>query len=121
MEPPALTSSASHWPLRDATELLIALETGRLDPELSRIIDVINDRTTTIARERTEAAFARLALHDRVMISGQAKPQYLRGETGEVHEFDGDFVIILLDRVVGKFTSRHLRCAPELVEPLRDR
>jgi len=121
MEPPVPTSSASHWPLRDATELLIALETGLLDPELSGIIDVINERTTTIARERTEAAFARLALHDRVMISGQAKPQYLRGETGEVHEFDGDFVIILLDRVVGKFTSRHLRCAPELVEPLRDR
>ena len=107
--------------MRQHCALRTALETGLLDPDLSGIIDVINERTTTVAREPTAAAFARPALHDRVMISGQAKPHYLRGETGDVHEFDGDVVIILLDRVVGTFTSRHLRCAPELVEPLRDR
>jgi hypothetical protein len=27
---------------------------------------------------------------------------------------------VLLDRVVGKFKSRHLRCAPEMVELAQD-
>jgi len=48
------------------------------------------------------------------MIGGQAKPQYIRGETGTVHELNDDYVVVLLDRVVGKFTSRHLRRAPEI-------
>jgi hypothetical protein len=44
------------------------------------------------------------------------KPQYLRGELATVHAFDGDVVIVLLDRIVGRFTSRHVRCAPEVLE-----
>jgi hypothetical protein len=120
MELEAPLSPTSCWPLRDVTALVHALEAGRLDGDLTAIIDAINDRTSTIARNRTEAALARLSLNDRVMIGGQAKPQYLRGEKGTVHEFDGDSVIVLLDRVVGKFTSQHLRCVPEMVEPLRD-
>ena len=121
MEPPSPPSPTWCWPLRDATTLIDALKAGRLDSNLTAIIDAINDRTSTIARNRTDAALARLNLNDRVMIGGHAKPQYLRGETGTVHEFDDDYVVVLLDRVVGKFASRHLRCAPELVEPLRDR
>jgi hypothetical protein len=37
-----------------------------------------------------------------------------------VHELNDDYVVVLLDRVVGKFKSRHLRCAPEMVEPVQD-
>lgn len=109
------------WPLGDAAALLDALETGRLDENLTELVDVINRRTSTIARNRTEAALASLAENDRVRIGNRAKPQYLRGETGTVHGFDDDYVIVLLDRVVGKFKSRHLRCGPEMVESANDR
>lgn len=112
---------ASCWPLGDAAALIEALEAGRLDDHLTELVDVINRRTSTIARDRTQAALASLAHNDRVRIGNRAKPQYLRGETGTVHGFDDDYVIILLDRVVGKFTSRHLRCAPEMVEAVNDR
>jgi len=121
MEPALPISHPSCWPLCDATALLDALEAGQLDSNLSGLIDVINERTSTIARNRTQAALARLTLHDRVRISNQAKPQYIRGEPGTIHELNNDYVVVLLDRVVGKFKSRHLRCAPEMVEPEPDR
>jgi hypothetical protein len=120
MEPAAPTPPPSCWPLRDATALLNALGTGQLDDDLTAIIDVINERTATIAHNRTQAALAKLRLHDRVQIGSRAKPQYIRGETGTVHELNDDYVVVLLDRVVGKFKSRHLRCAPEMVEPAPD-
>jgi hypothetical protein len=121
MEPEASSASISCWPLHDATALLDALASGRLDGDLTAVIDAINGRTSTIARNRTQAALAGLNLNDRVRIGDNAKPQYIRGETGTVHELNDDYVVVLLDSVVGKFTSRHLRCAPEMVEPLRDR
>ena len=117
MEPAAPLSPTSCWPLRDATALLDALEAGLLDADLTAVIDAINERTSTIARNRTQAALAKLNLNDRVRIADQAKPQYIRSEMGTVHELNDDYVVVLLDRVVGKFTSRHLRCAPEMVEP----
>ncbi|HZM54180.1 MAG TPA: hypothetical protein VFC03_04060 [Acidimicrobiales bacterium] len=120
MEPAAPSASTSCWPLRDADALLDAFEAGRLDDDLSAVIDVINRRTSTIARNRTQAALARLNLNDRVRIGDNAKPQYIRGETGTVHELNDDYVVVLLDRVVGKFKSRHLRCAPEMVELAQD-
>jgi len=43
------------------------------------------------------------------------------GEPGTIHELNNDYVVVLLDRVTGKFKSRHLRCAPEMVEPEPDR
>ena len=121
MESATPSSSTSCWPLRDATALLDALAAGRLDAELTAVIDAINGRTSAIARSRTQAALARLNLNDRVRIADQAKPQYIRGETGTVHELNDDYVVVLLDRVVGKFKSRHLRCAPEMVELALDR
>lgn len=120
MEPTAPTPPPSCWPIHDAPALLDALATGRLDAELTAVIDAINGRTSAIAQNRTQAALARLTLHDRVRIGNQAKPQYIRGEAGTVHEINDDYVVVLLDRVVGKFKSRHLRCAPEMVEPAPD-
>ena len=70
----------------------------------------------TIAAEATAATSDRLALGQRVRVDQRVKPQYLRGETGSVHGLYGDSVVVLLDRVVGRFTSRHLRCAPEVIE-----
>jgi hypothetical protein len=120
METAAPMPSTSCWPLRDTTALVDALESGQLDGDLTQLIDVINERTSTIAHNRTQAALAKLKLNDRVRIGNRAKPQYVRGETGAIHEFNDDYVVVLLDRVVGKFKSRHLRCAAEMVEPVQD-
>jgi hypothetical protein len=120
MEPGAPTPPSSCWPLRDAPALIGALQAGQLDDDLTGLIDAINERTSTIAHNRTKAALARLRLSDRVQIGNRAKPQYLRGGTGTVHEIADDYVVVLLDRVVGKFTSRHLRCPPGMVGPASD-
>jgi len=85
------------------------------------LIDIGNNRNSTIARNRTHAALGRLTLHDRVRIGNRAKPRYLRGETETVRDLNDDYVVVLLNRLVGKFRSRHLRCAPEVVELAPDR
>lgn len=122
MEPPTTvektTTLAPCWPLHDVTALVAAVCADSLDDELSQIIDTINLRTAAIAQHRTEAAMARLALNDHVRIGNRVDSQYLRGEPGIVHGSDGDIVIVLLDRVVRRFTSRHARCIPEMVEPI---
>ena len=74
---------------------------------------------STVGKKQKGKVYYR-SLNDRVMIGGRAKPQYLRGEIGTVHELDDDYVVVLLERVFSKFTSRQLRCAPEMVGPLRD-
>ena len=104
------------WPLHDPLALCSAIEAGQLDHDLSTVIAAINRRTAAIAAARTASALARLAIGTRVRLDQRVKPQYLRGELATVHDFDGDVVIVLLDRVVGRFSSRHVRCAPEVLE-----
>jgi len=53
MEQAAPSTPSSYWPLRDADALLDALEAGRLDGDPTAVIYAINDRTLTIARNRT--------------------------------------------------------------------
>ncbi|MGH9083070.1 MAG: hypothetical protein ACRDWN_06975, partial [Acidimicrobiales bacterium] len=55
---------------------------------------------------------ARLSVGDRVRFADTAKPQYLRGATGEIHEFYEDLVVVCLDTHVGKFRSGHVRTSP---------
>jgi len=120
MEPAAPSAPPSCWPLRDRGALFGAVASGQLDGDLPNLIDVVNHRMKTMAQERRDAALARVALHDRVRIGNSVKPQYLRGETGTIHEIDGDVVVVYLDRVVGKFSSRHASCPPETLEVIRE-
>jgi len=53
--------------------VLDALEAGRLDDDLTAVVERINRRTSTIARNKTQAALAKHGLHDRVRIGDQAK------------------------------------------------
>lgn len=48
----------------------------------------------------------------RVRLDQRVKPQYLRGDAATGHEIDGEVVVVFLDRL----TSRHVRCAPEVLE-----
>jgi len=81
------------------------------------MIEAINDRMADLQRIKTERALAHLSVGARVIITSSAKPQYLRGQTGEVHDIDGDTVIVCLDKPLGKFRSGHVRCAPSLLMP----
>ena len=106
------------WPLRDLSDLLSALRRGQLDDDMREIIDNINVRTAAIGRERTQSAMAKLALHARVRFDDRVKPQYLRGLTGEIHELSDDRVLVCLDTPTGRFTDGHVRCPPEMLEPI---
>jgi hypothetical protein len=53
------------------------------------------------------------------MFNNQVTPQYLRGTTGEIHELADNLVTVCLDTPVGKFTSGHIRCSPEMLEPIK--
>lgn len=122
MEPDApTTTSSSCWPIAGPEALAAALVAGQLDDALGLVIDAVNLRTRAIARERKEAALDRLVLHGRVRIADTARPQYLRGATGEIHELEEDLVVVCLDAPVGKFRSGHVRTSPELLEPIADR
>ena len=107
------------WPLRDLSDLLSAFRRGQLDADMREIIDNINVRTETIARERTQSAMARLALHTRVRFDDRVTPQYLRGLTGEIHEITDGRVLVCLDTPVGRFTDGHVRCSPEMLGPIK--
>ena len=95
-----------------------AIEAGHLGDELRSIANALNDRFAVLARLRAEHTLARIKVGGRVAIGADAQPQYLRGLTGEVHEIDGDMVVVCLGAPVGKFRSGHVRCAAELLEPL---
>jgi hypothetical protein len=114
------TTPPSCWPIRDADALASAIVAGHLDDALDAVIDAVNLRTHAIARHRRDAALARLAVGDRVRFTNTAKPQYLRGSTGEIHEFYEDLVVVCLDVPVGKFKSGHVRASPELLERLME-
>ncbi|MFN2503665.1 MAG: hypothetical protein ABR540_05430 [Acidimicrobiales bacterium] len=43
-------------------------------------------------------------------------PRYLHGCCGEVHDIDGDHVVVCLDVPVGRFSSGHVRCYPLALE-----
>jgi hypothetical protein len=112
-------NDSAPWPLRDLSDLLSAFRRGQLDDHMREIIDNINSRTETIARERTHSAMARLALHTRVRFDDRVTPQYLRGLTGEIHEISDDRVLVCLDAPAGRFTDGHVRCSPEMLEPVK--
>jgi len=69
---------------------------GHLDDALDVVIGAVNLRTHVVARHRKDAALARLSLGDRVRFADTAKPQYLRGAIGEIHEFYEDLVVVSL-------------------------
>jgi len=56
---------------------------------------------------------ARLVLASRTGLDRRVKLRCIRGETGAVHEFDGGAA-----RSSGRpLPPRHVRCAPEVIEP----
>lgn len=91
---------------------------GALDAELPGLIDAINARVRTVADLRTRQALARLSVGARVRLNRTVSPRYLHGCCGEVHDIDGDHVVVCLDVPVGRFSSGHVRCSPLALEQI---
>ncbi|MGH7745516.1 MAG: hypothetical protein ACREQ5_12105, partial [Candidatus Dormibacteria bacterium] len=93
------------WPIPDASALGRAIAAGLLDDDMWVVIDAVNRRMAVIDEQRKQSALAAFALNDRVRFADNAKPQYLRGATGEIHEFYEDKIVVCLDRALGRFKS----------------
>jgi hypothetical protein len=101
----------------DSTERLIArIRDGHLDSQLPALIDVINQRARTLSNLQVRRSLAQLSVGTRVRLNSNVKPRYLQGQSGEVHELDGEQVVVCLDAPVGRFTSGHIRCSPLSLE-----
>lgn len=96
-----------------------AIEAGALDDDLRPIAAAIEARWAELARLRVGRALQNITVGTRVAIGSEAQPKYLRGMTGEVHEIDGNTVVVCLGAPVGKFKSGHVRCPAELLVPLK--
>lgn len=116
MDPVDQPHVAPRWPTPDMTALDRAIQAGLLDDDMSAVIEAVNCRMAAIDRQRRRDALAHFALHDRVRFTDNAKPQYLRGATGKIHEFYEDKVVVCLDRPLGRFKSGHVRCPPEVLD-----
>jgi hypothetical protein len=116
MDPAEQHSVASGWPITDVQALGRAIGAGLLDDDMWVVIEAVNHRMAVIDQQRRRQALASFALHDRVRFADNAKPQYLRGETGEIHEFYEDKIVVCLDRPTGRFKSGHVRCPPEVLD-----
>jgi hypothetical protein len=93
-------------------ELTSAIADGELDPQLLMLQDAITQRLDTLATRSTAVALLELSPGDRVAINDTARPKYLHGARGTVAGLTVHFVIVSLDRPVGRFRSGQLRCHP---------
>ena len=70
----------------------------------------------TVENLRTRRALAQLSVGTRVRLNNTVSPRYLHGCCGEVHDIDGEHVVVCLDVPVGRFSSGHVRCSPLALE-----
>jgi hypothetical protein len=103
-----------------AETLAARIRDGHLDAELPALIEAINQRLLILEERRTRQALAQLSIGTRVRINDTVKPRYLQGQHGEVHDIDGEHIVVCLDTPTGRFTSGHIRCSPLALEPIND-
>lgn len=108
------------WPIPDVFALGRAIAAGLLDDDMWVVIEAVNRRMAVLDEQRKQSALDAFALHDRVRFADNAKPQYLRGATGEIHQFYESKIVVCLDRPLGKFKSGHVRCPPETLERIAE-
>jgi hypothetical protein len=93
-------------------DLTKAIAGGELDPQLLTLQDALTRRLDMLATRSTATALLELSPGDRVEINHTARPKYLHGARGTVAGLADQFVIVSLDRPVGRFQSGQLRCPP---------
>jgi hypothetical protein len=84
------------------------------DHELNRLVAIIKDRRQDIEREK----FRELRVGMRVRLTGNVKPSYLRGQTGEIVDVKLTRYVVNLDRgSIGRYSGQ-LRCPASILEAL---
>ena len=97
----------------------IELVSEMSDDELNRLVDYIRQEYKNRKHLKAAKARAALKLHDRVIITGTTKPQYLSGMTGTLEEFRDSRVTVKLDSgPVGKFRNGRVVCSPAMLEKI---
>ncbi len=114
---PAATAGAANA----STDRLVArIGNGELDDQLPALIDAINQRARTVSDLQLRHSLAQLSVGARVRLNSTVSPRYLQGQCGEVHDIDGDHVVVCLDTPTGRFKSGHIRCSPLSLERIAE-
>jgi hypothetical protein len=101
------------------TQLLVGLiTTGGFDDHLGTIQAAISRRHRELARDASNRRAAELTIGDRVRLSRDIRPLYLRGATGTVVGWASQNVVLQLDDPAGRFATGQLRCPPLGLERL---
>jgi hypothetical protein len=92
------------------------VRSGELDDELPSLVEAITWRMRLIEERRAAEVLATLVVGEHVRISGQVKPRYLEGATGEVHIIEADHVVVCLNTPIGRFKNGHINCPPGILK-----
>ncbi|MDP9072895.1 MAG: hypothetical protein M3N98_01750 [Actinomycetota bacterium] len=98
--------------LDDVARIVSRIAGGDHDDDIDRLIVAINGRVRLLEAMATTRARLRLHIGDRVRLNDNVSPRYLVGQTGDIHEITDDYIVVCLDRPMGRFKSGHIRCAP---------
>jgi len=104
--------TASPAPDGLAETLIGLIATGAFDDHLGMVQAAIARRHRELSREASNRIAAELRIGDRVRVSRQIRPLYLRGATGTVVGWAGQSVVLQLDDALGRFVSGQVRCPP---------
>lgn len=97
--PTATPGAGAH----SAEGLIARIRDGQLDGQLPVLIDAINQRARVLADLQLRQSLARISVGARVRLNTNVNPRYLQGKHGEVHDIDGEHVVVCLDVPVGRF------------------
>jgi hypothetical protein len=95
-----------------------AIADGELDPQLLMLQERSSGASTRWRHGSTATALLELSLGDRVEINDTARPKYLHGARGTVAGLAGQYVVVSLDRPIGRFQSARIRCHPPRLDRL---
>jgi hypothetical protein len=98
--------------------LLDAIAEGELDDHLGAIAAAVDARRRLLHTIDSSHMLATLCVGDRVRIGQRVSPRYLAGLDGTILEIDDRAATVRLDRPVGRFESRRVRCPPLVLEKL---
>lgn len=103
-------------PVQGVEALVGFIATGSLDEHLGTISRAVLERRRHLARRASIQAMGRVDVGDRVRITDEVRPMYLRGATGTVTGWTGKNVVVLLDLPAGRGDLSQVRCPPLCLE-----
>lgn len=111
---PAETGPERHGHIETAQikALIELIAAGALDGHLDAIETAIARRQRDHHRAATHQAATGLQIGDRVRLTGDIRPLYLKGATGTITGWAHTNAVVELDNPTGRFTQGRIRCPP---------